>query len=108
MEKYALEGSFNVHFFMGEYDSDPVNRVYDGNLVGTFSIFANNPNTTGCGKCKSDAKDGMIVSASIPLTGALLDRIPDNSIPELQSLEPDTVVPFLNKQLHWRINKVCI
>lgn len=108
VDKYCLGGSFNVHVFMGDFNTDPVARMLDRNLVGTFTVFANDSDNTGCGKCKQNAEEGLIVTTSIPLTGALLDRIPDNSIPELQSLEPDIVVPFLNKKLHWRVNRVCI
>ncbi|KAH0609895.1 uncharacterized protein H6S33_012441 [Morchella sextelata] len=106
VDKYCLGGSFNVHVFMGDFNTDPVARMLDRNLVGTFNVFANDSDNTGCGKCKQNAEEGLIVTASIPLTGALLDRIPDNSIPELQSLEPDIVVPFLNKKLHWRVNRL--
>jgi tyrosinase len=91
-----------VHFFLGEFNNDPFMRAFDNNLVGTFSVFANDPETTGCGKCQGDAQDGLIVTASIPLTGALLDRISD-----LQTLGSDIVIPYLQKQLHWRCNRVC-
>lgn len=40
------------------------------------------------------------------MTGALLDRIPDDAIPELQTLEPEVVIPYLTKHMHWRINRV--
>lgn len=91
---------------MGDFSEDPYQRINDDNLVGTFSIFANDPTTTGCEKCKLNAADGLIVTASIPLTGGLLDRIPDHAIPELQTLEPEVVIPYLKRHLHWRINKV--
>lgn len=90
---------------MGDFNEDPSLRASDKNLVGTFSIFANDPETTGCEKCKKDAANGLVVTASIPLTGALLDRIPDDAIPELQTLEPGVVISFLTRHLHWRINK---
>lgn len=81
-------------------------RVNDDNLVGTFSIFANDPATTGCEKCKTDAAEKLVVTASIPLTSALLDLIPNDSIPELQTLEPAVVTPYLTRHLHWRINRI--
>ncbi|RPB05865.1 Di-copper centre-containing protein [Choiromyces venosus 120613-1] len=99
-DKYAAGGSFNVHIFLGEFNSDATQRAYDDNLVGTFSIFANDPETTGCEKCQNEAEDGLIVTGSIPLTGALLDRIP-----ELNSLEPENVIPYLQSKLHWRCNR---
>ncbi|KAL0630990.1 hypothetical protein Q9L58_010157 [Maublancomyces gigas] len=106
VEKYALGGSFNVHVFLGDFSEDPYQRVNDDNLVGTFSVFANDPETTGCEKCKTDAANKLVVTASIPLTGALLDRIPNDAIPELQTLEPEVVTPYLTRHLHWRINRV--
>jgi len=106
-DKYAAGGSFNVHVFLGEFSSDPTQRAYDDNLVGTFSVFANDPETTGCEKCQNEAENGLIVTGSIPLTGALLDRIPLDRIPELNSLEPENVIPYLQSKLHWRCNRVC-
>jgi tyrosinase len=102
VEKYSLGGSFNVHIFLGDFNTDPLQRSYDDNLVGTFSVFANDPETTGCERCQTNAQEGLIVTGSIPLTGALLDRIP-----ELQTLDPHAVIPYLQRHLHWRLNKVC-
>jgi tyrosinase len=104
-DKYAAGGTFNVHVFLGEFNSDATQRAYDDNLVGTFTIFANDPETTGCEKCQNEAEEGLIVTGSIPLTGALLDRIPELGIPELDSLEPEKVIPYLQKSLHWRCNR---
>ncbi|PWW80406.1 Di-copper centre-containing protein [Tuber magnatum] len=99
-DKYAAGGSFNVHIFLGDFSDDATRRAFDDNLVGTFSVFANDPETTGCEKCQDEAENGLIVTGSIPLTGALLDRIP-----ELNSLEPDHVIPYLQSKLHWRCNR---
>lgn len=107
VDKYDAGGSFNVHIFLGEFTDDATQRAYDDNLVGTFSVFANDPETTGCEKCQNEAENGLIVTGSIPLTGALLDRIPLDRIPELSSLEPEIVIPYLQSKLHWRCNKVC-
>ncbi|KAG0641703.1 tyrosinase precursor [Tuber brumale] len=104
-DKYAAGGSFNIHILLGEFNSDPTQRAYDDNLVGTFSVFANDPETTGCEKCQNEAEEGLVVTGSIPLTGALLDRIPKSSIPELNSLEPEAVISYLQSNLHWRCNK---
>ncbi|PUU78148.1 hypothetical protein B9Z19DRAFT_1108432 [Tuber borchii] len=105
VDKYAAGGSFNVHIFLGEFTDDATQRAYDDNLVGTFSVFANDPETTGCEKCQNEAENGLTVTGSIPLTGALLDRIPLDRIPELNSLEPESVIPYLQSKLHWRCNK---
>ena len=107
VDKYDPGGSFNVHIFLGGFTDDATQRAYDDNLVGTFSVFANDPETTGCEKCQHEAEDGLIVTGSIPLTGALLDRIPLDRIPELSSLEPEIVIPYLQSKLHWRCNRVC-
>jgi hypothetical protein len=39
----------------------------------------------------------------IPLTGALGDKLGKD---KLRELEPDIVVPYLQKNLHWRVQKV--
>ncbi|KAG0642710.1 hypothetical protein HOY80DRAFT_881126 [Tuber brumale] len=100
VDKYAVGGSFNCHIFLGDFNIDPMRRAYDKNLVGTFSVFANDPNTTGCKKCLNDAKSQLVVCGSIPLTGALLAKIP-----RLKSLALVHVVPYLRNNLHWRCNK---
>lgn len=43
------------------------------------------------------------MTGTIPLTGALGDKFPAQAA--AGELEPDLVVPYLQKNLHWRIQK---
>lgn len=99
--KFDFNGSFEVHVFLGKFSEDYKNRPTDPNLVGTYGVLANDIETTQCGECKKGHESGLIVSGTVPLTGALLDRIS-----EIGSLEPNVVTPYLKKNLHWRIHKM--
>ena len=99
--KYDYNGSFVVHFFLGEFTEDPQQRPYDPNLVGSYYVFANDVATTGCENCKKNADEHLVVTGSVPLTSALLERIET-----VGSLEVAQVAPYLTKNLHWRIHHV--
>jgi tyrosinase len=99
--KYAFNGPFAVYVFMGEFTSDKDERPYDPNLVGSVAVFATNIQHTGCGKCQDNQEAGLVVTGSVPLTSALLERID-----EVGSLEIEAVEPYLTKNLHWRIHSV--
>ncbi|KAF3915762.1 Tyrosinase [Dactylellina cionopaga] len=85
----ALNGTFSVHAFLGEFATNVASWPTDKNLVGTHSIF------TGIGGGMSD-----LVSGAVPLTSALLNRI---VIGDLQNLKPETVVPYLKKNLKFKV-----
>ncbi|KAH0538314.1 hypothetical protein FGG08_005088 [Glutinoglossum americanum] len=103
VKKYALNESFFIHVFIGEFSSEPFSWSFEPKLVGTHCIFVNNPTTTQCAKCKDDNDNQIHVTASIPLTTTLIDCIKDG---ELRSLKPADVEPFLVKNLHWRVTKM--
>jgi tyrosinase len=86
---------------MGDFTSEHDQRPYDPNLVGNVAVFTNNIQYTGCGKCQDGAEAGLVVTGSVPLTSALLERID-----EVGSLEIEDVEPYLTKNLHWRIHQV--
>lgn len=61
--------------------------------------------TTGCERCQENADNRGLVTGAIPLTGALGDRLGQDRI---ASLEPEEVIPYLTKELHWRIQTVSL
>ncbi|KAF8243965.1 Di-copper centre-containing protein [Wilcoxina mikolae CBS 423.85] len=99
--KYRFNGPFVVHVFIGDFTDDYTQRPYDKNLVGSTHVFANDVSRTGCENCKKNAENNLMVTGSVPLTSALLERIN-----ELGSLEIDAVEPYLKKNLHWRIHRM--
>jgi len=100
VQKYALNESFFIHFFIGDFDPEPFSWSFEPKLVGSHCIFVNNPTTTQCKKCKDDNIKKIHVTASVPLTTSLIDCVKEG---ELKSLEPCDVEPFLLKNLHWRV-----
>ncbi|KAF3937147.1 Tyrosinase [Dactylella cylindrospora] len=87
----ALNGTFNVHIFLGDFSANPEQWATDKNLVGTHTVF-----TT------IDGVHDTLVSGSIPLTSSLLNKVVTG---ELENLKPETVVPFLRKSLKCRVAK---
>ena len=105
VKKYALNASFFVHIFLGDFNPDPFQWSFEPNLVGTHCIFVNDPNTTECGKCKRDQANDLQVTGAIPLTTALLDAVRTG---RLRSLDPVDVEPYLRTNLHWRVTRVSL
>jgi len=103
VKKYALNSSFFIHVFLGDFNPDPFQWSFEPNLVGTHCIFVNDPHTTHCKKCKQDHANDPQVTGAIPLTTALLAAIHAGS---LTSLEPADVEPYLKTNLHWRVTRV--
>ncbi|KAI9892115.1 MAG: hypothetical protein M1814_001821 [Vezdaea aestivalis] len=102
VKKYCLFGSFSVHVFIGDFTEDPTGWVFDPNLVGSYSVFANDPRETSCSKCVGDFDNELIVTGTVPIYRALVAAKGKGLV---ESLEPEHVVPFLTKNLHWRVQK---
>jgi tyrosinase len=68
----------------------------------------------GCENCQKNARERLKATGQVPLTNALLTRfkqqIPheseDGEISILKSMAPEDVVPFLQKNFHWRVTDV--
>ena len=99
--KYAFNGPYAVHVFLGDFSTNPEERAFDKNLVGSWHVFANDVENTGCINCLKSAEENLVVTGSVPLTSALLERIE-----AVGSLDKEDVERYLKKELHWRINKV--
>ena len=104
-EKHALGGNYSVNVFLGPVEEDeivlwPLSPHY----VGAFSPFGQDPDTE-CPKCKEDQAERMQITGQIPLTLALTERYLAEM---LRDLRAETVVPYLQKNLHWRVVSVSI
>ena len=98
IEKYALNGSGRVCFFLGPEEEIPENSAewYTSPIyVGAFTIFAQDPRITECGNCKDQAQRQFRIGGTVHLTKALIRR----HIP-LEDAEP---VQYLKENLHWRV-----
>ncbi|PVF92484.1 Di-copper centre-containing protein [Serendipita vermifera] len=102
VEKFAAKRAFFVHIFLGDFTTDSSKWGQDANLVGTHVVFANNIASTGCERCHENAENHKLVSGTIPLTAALADRLGEDKI---SKLEPAEIIPYLQRNLHWRIQR---
>lgn len=89
---FALGGSYNVYVFLGSPASEaPTSWASDSNLCGTHSNFAAPGMTTK-----------TLVTGDIPLTSSLVDRL---AVGQLASLNKNITLPYLTKNLQWRVMK---
>jgi tyrosinase len=99
-EKHTLGGNFAVHVFLGDPDDEnPPLYIADPNHVATFSTFGSDE-VTGCESCKKGQEARLQVTGQIPITLALVERY---FAAKINSITPDDVIPYLQKNLHWRV-----
>jgi len=113
--RYAFDGSFNVHLFLGHVkDDQPERFITKKNEVGFTGIFAApQSDGAGCSNCDKQREEDIYIDDTIPLTTALYSFLSaseasDTLIPQAQkktidNLLPEEVVPFLKENLRWRM-----
>lgn len=90
-DKHALNGSFFVHIFLGDFGSDSHNWSFEPNLVGTWAVLD---------KFNTANAPEKPVTGTIPLTGTLTKLVSANL---LNSLDPSDVEPCLTANLKYRV-----
>ncbi|KAK6516199.1 hypothetical protein TWF506_006109 [Arthrobotrys conoides] len=88
-ENNALDGTFTVYVFIGDYDKDPKTWPLSKNLVGQHSAFTNiggGHHFTGAG--------------TVPLTSAIINLVANEKVANLGRA---AVVPYLKDNLHWEV-----
>jgi hypothetical protein len=110
-QSYALGGkAYTIHFFLGNpgeistYSRAP-------NHIGCVYTFSSQVEQTasasaGCRNCAEQKKKGVLSTAQVPITSALLSVAKNPDIPQIQSLEPEGVENYLTTNLHWRAVEV--
>jgi len=88
-DKHELSSAYLVLIFLGEVPEDPNEWEISLNLVGLHSAYVDG------GRHKEH-----LTEASVTLNDALSKRR------DLPSLKPEVVVPYLTKNLHWRVLKI--
>ncbi|KAB2569580.1 Tyrosinase [Lasiodiplodia theobromae] len=104
VNKTALNGSFTIFFFLGprsEIPSNPIQWQSSRILAGTTHIFS--APREACDNCALQEEHGHRVTGTTAIKPILLDYIEAG---QLQSLSPRDVVPFLKKELVWRVADV--
>lgn len=94
-QKFALNGSYSIYVFMGDYSEDPLDWPTDPNLVGTHAIFA---------AVAANVLSDLPITGVVPLTTMLLEQVSEG---QLSSMSPSVVVQYLTINLGWRIAMVC-
>jgi len=102
-----------IYFFLGDFNPDPKQWLLDPHLAGHSGIFASTRERIdggGCGNCKAQEEAGLKYADTVPLTAALLhfyESAEEVYGLKVTSMAPESVVPFLTRNMHWRILKVC-
>ncbi|KAI1848861.1 hypothetical protein JX266_005289 [Neoarthrinium moseri] len=98
--KAELGGNYVVHVFLGDPDdSAPILYVTNHSHVGAFSTFGQGENTA-CQNCQDGHAEGLQITGQIPLTLALVERYLAGLVDDLS---PSSIIPYLQKNLHWRV-----
>lgn len=107
-QKWALNSTYAIFLFLGDYDDNPATWATSPNLVGTHTIFAALTSAAASAgsssKQRRDTSD-IQITGSMPLTSMLLAKVQSG---DLDSMNPDTVQDYLRENLHWRVAMVCI
>ncbi|KAL9070477.1 MAG: hypothetical protein Q9157_005808 [Trypethelium eluteriae] len=99
VERLALNGSFTIFYFVGNFNSvDVENYELQPTMAGLNHVFTSS--REACDNCGVQAEEGHLISGTKPITPMLLDYV---KIGELPDITPANVVPFLTKNLKWRI-----
>lgn len=86
----ALDGTYGIHFFIGQPSNDPEEWNLSQNQIGSVGIFAMNMSTGSQSK----------ISGTLPLTSALMKLVATDALPNLY---PKAVTPFLRRNLQVRV-----
>jgi hypothetical protein len=108
--RFALNGSFQILLFLGDFSQDPSTWHHDARLVGIDAIFASH-SLENCENCRQQNEEGLIDSDVIPLTTPLVAYWKSQEEVggmKLKSLEVAEVKQFLRINLHWRVLDVSI
>lgn len=102
VDQYAVGTSFSVLLFLGPVLPDPETWQIGecDTFVGGVSAFVNCSSEL-CENCKRQRDEGIIIEGFIHLNRSIA-----RMAPELGTLEPDAVKPWLKERLRWRVQKV--
>lgn len=99
--KHSLGQTFRVMIFLGDFNSNPETWPFEHSLVSRVTVLGRGNTNKNCDKCRADAAKDFVVTGTVSLTSALLQDIADG---RLASLDKEDVVPYLQKNLHWRVS----
>ncbi|KAG8930243.1 hypothetical protein FRC01_003111 [Tulasnella sp. 417] len=91
VNKFELNGSFSVLIFLGDIPDDPAEWMSSPSYVGAHRAFS--------GGYGSPDDPDAITEGFVHLNSAIAEKS------GLSSFDPKEVVPYLKRQLGWRIQK---
>ncbi|KAL3444389.1 common central domain of tyrosinase-domain-containing protein [Aspergillus insuetus] len=106
-DRYALNGaSYYINFFLGTPPADTDDFLPTDTYVGSIYTFSSNlePEDTSAGQCHDcldQRSHGVLSTAQVPLTKAILRLAKDSNNSELQSMEAHEVERYLQRNLEW-------
>ncbi|RVD80145.1 uncharacterized protein DFL_008051 [Arthrobotrys flagrans] len=96
-DRGALNGTYSVHFFLGRPSRDYRQWTNQPEFVGDYVVFTHSmeapPGT-------DPATINTEITGSVPLTDAMVNAF---SNANLSSLNPQHAIPFLIRNLRWRV-----
>ena len=92
--KFELDSSYTIYTFFGEPCADSRNWATSENFAGSFPVLRTQGNPSGA---------PMTVYGVLPITRKLIDVIDTD---KTHNLLPQTVEPYLQKKLTWRVATV--
>ncbi|KAJ5729093.1 uncharacterized protein N7483_003601 [Penicillium malachiteum] len=106
-DRYALDGaSYYIRFFLGippsEVESFARPETYIGSMFTFSSTLEGTRNTVQCHNCLEQKREGVLSTAQIPITKAILDLAKDPGKPDFRTMEPEEVETYLETNLTWR------
>ncbi|KAH8813439.1 tyrosinase [Flagelloscypha sp. PMI_526] len=104
VEKYAVNGSFLVLVFLGPVPTDPNDWLLSKSYVGSHAIFSRTAaSIESCENCSDQRDSSIVVEGFVQLTSAFQEHEDFPTELGAESLQPDVVVPYLEKNLSWRV-----
>jgi len=94
-QKYSLDTSYSIYFFLGKPSSDPTQWSFDSTLVGTMGVMST---------VRSDTLSPVVVSGTVPLTNKIHEYVDEGLI---SSLDDNVVTEYLKCELQWAVKMVC-
>jgi tyrosinase len=99
--KHGLSQTFRVLVFLGDFIPNVADWPTEYNLIGRVAALGQGANNLeGCTKCQVDAANDLQITGTVPLTKALLQ---DVVLGKVASLDAVDVIPYLQRNLHWRV-----
>ena len=99
-KKYELGHGFAVLIFLGEVPADVREWRLSSNLVGTHVAFVNSA-ADQCANCSGQMD--VEIEGFVHLNSAIASQL---SSTVLGSFEPNAIVNYLRKNIHWRVQAV--